>query len=99
MLFENHRLPFEMKVDLANAMGVLPAPYVSAAKALNNIRNAYAQREDHTITSEELSSLKIKWGSIQKKAYSAAVTKGPEEAAQIAVIFFNWSFLGLLHPQ
>lgn len=42
--FENHRVTFEMKVDLADALGVLPPPYVSAAKALNNIRNAYAHR-------------------------------------------------------
>jgi len=96
--FDNHRVTFEMKVDLADAMGVLPPPYVSAAKALNNIRNAYAHREDHTITVEELNSLKIKWEPIQKKAYAAALTKGQEEAAQIAVIFLNWSFLRLLHP-
>jgi hypothetical protein len=87
-----------MKVDLADAMGLLPPPYVSAAKALNNIRNAYAHREDHKITPEELNSLKIKWALIQKKAYAVALAKGPEEAAQIAVIFLNWSFLRLLHP-
>lgn len=98
-LFGNHRLTFEMKVDLADAMGVLSAPYVGAAKALNNIRNAYAHREDHTITLEELNSLKINWVPIQKNAYAAAATKGPEEAAQIAVIFLNWSFLRLLHPE
>jgi hypothetical protein len=95
--FDNHRVTFEMKVDLADAFGLLPASHVGAAKALNNIRNAYAHREDHTITAEELNSLKIKWEPIQKKAYAAALTKGPEEAAQLAVIFLNWSFLRLLH--
>ena len=97
-LFDNHRVTFEMKVDLADAMGVLPPPYISAAKALNNIRNAYAHREDHAITSEELNSLKVRWEPIQKKAYAAALIKGPGDAAQIAVIFLNWSFLQLLHP-
>lgn len=97
-LFDNHRVTFEMKVDLADAMGVLPPSHVSAAKALNGIRNAYAHREDHKITAEELNSLKIRWEPIQKKAYAAALAKGPEEAAQIAVIFLNWSFLRLLHP-
>jgi len=97
-LFENHRVTFEMKVDLADAMGLLPPPYVSAAKALNNIRNSYAHREDHAISAEELNSLKIKWAPIQKKAYAVTLKKGPQEAAQLAVIFLNWSFLELLHP-
>lgn len=97
-LFDNHRVTFEMKVDLADAMGVLPPSHVSAAKALNGIRNVYAHREDHKITAEELNSLKIKWESIQKKAYATALAKGPEEAAKMAVIFLNWSFLRLLHP-
>jgi len=96
--FENHRVTFEMKVDLADALGVLPPSHVSAAKALNNIRNAYAHREDHKLSVEELNSLKIKWVPIQKQAYAAALTKGPEEAASIAIIFLNWSFLRLLHP-
>ena len=89
---------FELKVDLADALGVLPPSHVSAAKALNNIRNAYAHREDHKLSVEELNSLKIKWAPIQKKAYAAALNKGPEEAASIAIIFLNWSFLRLLHP-
>jgi len=97
-LFENHRVTFELKVDLADALGVLPPSYVGAAKALNNLRNAYAHREDHKLSEKELNSLKINWVPIQKKAYAAALTKGPEEAAGIAIIFLNWSFLNLLHP-
>ena len=98
-LFDNHRVTFELKVDLADSLGVLPASHVSAAKALNNIRNAYAHREDHRLSIDELNSLKIKWVPIQKKAYAAALAKGPKEAAGIAVIFLNWSFLKLLHPE
>lgn len=97
-LFDNHRVTFEMKVDLADALGVLPPSHVSAAKALNSIRNAYAHREDHKLSTEELNSLKIKWDPTQKKAFSVALAKGPEEAATIAIIFLNWSFLRLLHP-
>jgi hypothetical protein len=78
-LFDNHRVTFELKVDLADALGVL-------------------HREDHKLSVEELNSLKIKWAPIQKKAYAAALNKGPEEAASIAIIFLNWSFLRLLHP-
>lgn len=98
MLFDNHRITFEMKVDLADALGVLPSPYVSAAKALNRIRNAYAHREDHKLSIEELNTLKIKWEPIQKQAYAIALAKEPEEAAGLAIIFLNWSFLRLLHP-
>ncbi len=96
--FDNHRATFEMKVDLADALGALPTPYVSAAKALNRIRNAYAHREDHKLSIEELNSLKIKWVPIQKQAYTVALAKGPAEAAGLAIIFLNWSFLRLLHP-
>ncbi|MCU6500406.1 hypothetical protein LPN04_21650 [Rugamonas sp. A1-17] len=97
-LFDKHRITFEMKVDLADAMGVLPPSYVSAAKALNGIRNAYAHREDHKVSLEELNSLKINWEPLQKKAYTAVLAKGHEEAVQLAMIFLNWSFLRLLHP-
>jgi hypothetical protein len=96
ILFERHRITFEMKVDLADALGLLPASHVSAAKALNAIRNAYAHRETHKVSVEELNSLKIKWLPIQNRAYVAALAEGPEEAASIAVVFLNWSFLNLL---
>jgi hypothetical protein len=96
--FDNHRVTFEMKVDLADALGVLPPPYVSAAKALNSTRNAYAHREDHRLSIGDLNALKIKWVPTQKQAYAVALAKGPEEAAGLAVIFLNWSFLRLLHP-
>ncbi len=47
--FKNQRVSFEMKVDLASALGVLPETHLSAAKALSNIRNSYAHREDHSL--------------------------------------------------
>jgi len=58
--FENHRATFEMKVDLAYALGVIPDAHCGAAKALNNIRNGYAHHEDHKLSFEELNSLKIR---------------------------------------
>ena len=96
--FEKQRVSFEMKCDLANALGVLPGAHLSAAKALNGIRNAYAHREDHTVSLEQLNSLKIQWVDIQDKAYAVACTKGVDEAIRLAVIFLNWSFIRLLHP-
>lgn len=87
-----------MKSDLAAALGVIPDTHLSAAKALNSIRNSYAHQEDHKLSFGEFNSLKIQWTSSQKKAYEAACTKGVEEAARIALIFLNWSFLNLL-PQ
>ncbi|MEG2999879.1 MAG: hypothetical protein RR855_04960 [Comamonas sp.] len=97
-LFNNHRVTFEMKVDLADALGVLPVPYVSAAKALNKIRNAYAHREDHKLSIGELNSLKINWEPIQEQAYAVVQEKGLEETVGLAIVFLNWSFLRLLHP-
>lgn len=96
--FGNQRVSFEMKCDLATALGVIPDAHLGAAKALNNIRNTYAHREDHSLTFGELNSLKIGWSESQNQAYTVAVTKGVEEAARIAIIFLNWSFLKLL-PQ
>jgi len=97
-LFEKQRLSFEMKCDLANAMGVLPGAHLGAAKALNSIRNAYAHRADHAVSVEQLNSLKIEWADIQNEAYAAACAKGTDEAIRLAIIFLNWSFLRLLHP-
>jgi len=94
--FGNQGVTFDLKTNLASALGVLPEPHFSAAKALNKIRNAYAHNEDHKLTFDELNSLKIRWIAIQKRAYAAACTKGVEEAARIAIIFLNWSFLKLL---
>jgi len=96
IFFGNNRVTFEMKVDLAVALGVLSKTHSDSAKALNKIRNAYAHREDHKLTLKELNSLKIGWNDFQKKAYSDACTKGVAEAARIAIIFLNWSFLRLL---
>jgi len=97
-LMDRHRITFEMKVDLADALGILPSAYVGAAKALNGIRNRYAHREDHQVSIEELNSLKIEWAPIQKDAFKVAVAKSREDAVQLAIIFLNWSFLRLLHP-
>ena len=96
--FGSQRVTFEMKTDLASALDVIPNAYLSAAKALNNIRNSYAHREDYKLNVEELNSLKIQWDTSQQKAYTLACSKGVEEAVRIAVIFLNWSFLKLL-PQ
>lgn len=97
-LFEKQRLSFDMKCDLANAMGVLPATHLSAAKALSSIRNAYAHQADHSVSVEQLNSLKIEWADIQKEAYAVACAEGKDEPIRLAIIFLNWSFLRLLHP-
>jgi hypothetical protein len=97
-LMEKHRLTFELKADLASALGIIPDNLLGAAKALNNIRNSYAHHEEHKLTLEELNSLKVKWAANQKKAFAVACSQGLEEAAQLAIIFLYWSFLNLL-PQ
>ena len=95
-LFSKHRLSFELKIDLARALGLLTEKYVSAFKALNKIRNNYAHQASYKVTFEELISLKFDWESIQQKAYKVACAKGVEEAAQIGTIFLCWKAIYLL---
>lgn len=97
-ILEKHRLTFELKVDLASALGALPDSHLGAAKALNGIRNAYAHNESHQLTLNELNSLKLKWEPVQDEAYAVACKKGVAEAAKLSIIFLHWSFLNLL-PQ
>lgn len=90
------RLGFELKADLARALGAISERHVSAFKALNNIRNDYAHDGDYQVSFETLNSLKLEWAPIQKKAYKKACEKGPNEAARIATIFLCWETLRLV---
>ncbi|MEA1648786.1 hypothetical protein UAJ10_07120 [Nitrospirillum sp. BR 11164] len=95
---DKNRITFEMKIDLVNALGLLPNAHLGAAKALNKIRNSYAHDENYELSFGELNSLKVYWEDIQDQAYEAACAKGIEEAATMAVIFLHWTFLRLIHP-
>ena len=95
-IFSKHRLSFELKVDLSWALGLLTEKYVSAFKALNNIRNNYAHQASYEVTFEELTGLKFDWEPMQQRTYKAACTKGVEEAARIATIFLCWKAVHLL---
>ncbi len=95
-IFGKHKPPFELKVDLARALGLLDDKYVSAFKGLNNIRNNYVHVASYKVTFEQLTSLKFDWEPIQTEAYSVACTKGVEEAAQIAIIFLCWKAIYLI---
>ena len=95
-LFGRRRLGFQLKVDLARALGLLSEEYVSAFKALNNIRNDYAHRASYKVSFDQLTGLKFDWEPIQEEAYAAACTKGVEEAAQIAMIFLCWKAIHLI---
>jgi hypothetical protein len=96
VLFAKDRMSFATKVDLASAMGLLTDEYVSAFKALNNIRNEYAHSSSFDIEFGVLNGLKFDWEPIQHKAYEAACAKGPDEAARIAVIFLCWKAIHLI---
>ncbi len=95
-LFQKNRLTFDLKIDLASAMGILDKKYISAFKALNKIRNNYAHKDDYKVTYEELSSLKLDWIEPQDRAFRTAKAKGVEEAAKIATIFLCWKALLLI---
>lgn len=87
---------FEIKVDLAYAMGLLNDKYYSAFKAINNIRNNYAHIHDYKVSINELSNFKFDWEQGQKKAFDVACTKGVEEAVRIATIFLSWKTIYLI---
>ena len=87
---------FDIKVDLAHAMGLLDSKHYSAFKAINNVRNNYAHKHDYKVSIQELSSFKFDWEDIQNKAFDAACTKGAGEAARIATIFLSWKAMHLI---
>jgi len=95
-ILKRGRLSFELKVDLARALGALSENHVSAFKALNNVRNNYAHDGAYQVTFEELNSFKLGWEPIQRKAYEVAREKGANEAARIATIFLCWDALMLV---
>lgn len=43
-----------------------------------------------------LNSLKFDWAEIQEQAFEGAYTRGPEEAAKIAIIFLCWKAIHLI---
>jgi hypothetical protein len=90
------RKSFELKSDLALAMGLIDDKYYAAFKAINNIRNNYAHKHDYMVSIGELNSLKFDWQELQNKAFDAACTKGAAEAARIATIFLCWDAILLL---
>jgi hypothetical protein len=92
----NRRLTFEFKLDLARALGAIPEYYVSPITALNKIRNNIAHVEGHEVTIPELKRLKLKWETIQQRAFDVACEKGVGEAAKIATLFLVWRCLHLI---
>lgn len=94
-LFKN-RKSFELKLDLATAMGLINEKYYSAFKAFNNIRNNYSHTHYYEVSFAELNGLKFDWEDIQNQAYAKACEKGVAEAAGIAVIFLCWKAIWLI---
>lgn len=97
-LFKRTR-SFELKVDLALAMGLIDQKYFSAFKAINNIRNNYAHKHDYKVTIKELSGFKFDWEPVQNKAFDVACSKGAGEAVRLATIFLTWKAIHLIKQQ
>ncbi|MBN8789779.1 MAG: hypothetical protein J0I84_22085 [Terrimonas sp.] len=89
------QITFSQKLNIAFAIGAIPQDYYSAITSLNKIRNNYAHSDSYVVVLEELNSLKIKWDSVQEKAFKAACSKGIEDAVRIAVLFLCWTILRL----
>ncbi|WP_286903225.1 hypothetical protein [Vreelandella sedimenti] len=90
---------FDLKLDLARAMGLLSEAYYLSLKALNSIRNSYSHQAAYKVSFEELNSLKFGWEPIQKEAYAKACQKGIDEAARVAMIFLCGRLLTWLAAQ
>ena len=97
-LFSNRR-SFELKIDLAKAMGLIDAKHYSAFKCLNNIRNKYAHKHDYAVHLRDLNGLIFDWEAIQKKAFDVAKTKSTAEAARISIIFLCWKAIALIKTE
>lgn len=95
VFFKKNR-SFDIKVDLAHALGLLDSKYYSAFKAINNVRNNYAHKHDYKVSIPELSSFKFDWEDVQNKAFDVACVKGTGEAARIATIFLSWKAMHLI---
>lgn len=94
--FFKKRRTFDLKIDLAVAMGLLDKKHTSAFKAINNIRNNYAHKHIYQVTLVELNALKFEWEDIQNKAYKVACEKSINEAAKLATIFLCWKAIHLI---
>lgn len=94
-LFSKNR-SFDLKLDLARAMGLLDEKYYSSFKSLNSIRNNYAHRATYKVSFEEINGLKFDWEKIQNDAYEMACAKGVEEAVKLAMIFLCWKAIYLI---
>ncbi len=95
-LMSHRGLTFDLKIELANSLGILPQEHFAALKALNKIRNQYSHKPDYKITFDDLSPLKFGWEDIQKKAFKVAKAKGIADAVQISMIFLSFAFQALL---
>ena len=94
-LFKSRR-SFDLKIDIARGMGLINEKYVSAFKAINNVRNNYAHKHDYKVSIEDLSGFKFDWEDMQNKAFQVACAKGVNEAARIATIFLCWKAILLI---
>lgn len=90
---------YDLKVDLAFAMGLLNNKYYSAFKAIIKVRNNYAHKHDYKVTLEELNAFKFDWEEIQNKAFAVACGKSIGEGASIATMFLCWKAIHLLDKQ
>ncbi len=93
-LFKN-QISFNVKLDFAHSLGVIPDRLLSPIKGLNSIRNKYAHNLEYQVNFDELNAIKLDWADIQKKTFNAAKSKGIEDAVTISCLFLCWSVIKL----
>lgn len=95
-VFFKKQRSFDLKLDLARAMNLLPEIYYSAFRNLNKIRNNYSHVADYRVTMEELNGLRCNWEELQDLAYKTIASANPAKAATLAVIFVCWKAILLI---
>ncbi|MES9859774.1 MAG: hypothetical protein ABW157_18285 [Candidatus Thiodiazotropha sp. LLP2] len=81
---------FDLKADLALAMGLIDEVYYSAFKAINKVRNNYAHKHVYKVSIEELSGFKFNWEEIQNQAFEGACTKGAGEEIRTGCLVYYY---------
>ncbi|MBH1978878.1 MAG: hypothetical protein I8H67_10985 [Comamonadaceae bacterium] len=87
---------FDLKLDIAHALGVLPDRHREVAKALNGLRNNFAHRLNDGFNLEELNSLKGIWNGAHRADFEEVRTKNPKQTTHTAIVITVATFLGLL---
>jgi len=83
-----NNLKFSFKVDLAEALGILPEDYASSIRGFNGIRNNFSHKKGYVLTDDKLSCIKVKWNENQKNSFCKALQFSRVEGLTTGLFYF-----------